>query len=186
MQKQNINWFATVLGVVICFIILTDLTEFSVEVLCGWSVWSRRCRYEEKEERQEIKLGDDRGTPSKYSRRLKLLSLGMPRKASCLLQQISVCFRIRFVHAICSILEHLLHLVFIFFYAPCRYEIVLGWFIECSLHFTYIFWVWLYRMLHVLHLYHLKFGLPVSLHIKNRCLKNALLVHLYLLEHGLL
>ena len=34
MQKQNMNWFATVLRVVICFIILTDLTEFSVEVLC--------------------------------------------------------------------------------------------------------------------------------------------------------
>ena len=38
MQKQSINWFATVLRVVICFIILTDLTEFSVEVLCGCSV----------------------------------------------------------------------------------------------------------------------------------------------------
>ena len=35
MQKPNMNWFATVLRVVICFIILTDLTEFSVEVLCG-------------------------------------------------------------------------------------------------------------------------------------------------------
>ena len=35
MQKQNMNWFATVLRVVICFIILTDLTEFSVQVLCG-------------------------------------------------------------------------------------------------------------------------------------------------------
>ena len=35
MQKQNMNWFATVPRVVICFIILTDLTEFSVEVLCG-------------------------------------------------------------------------------------------------------------------------------------------------------
>ena len=33
--KKNMNWFATILGVVICFIILTDLTEFSVEVLCG-------------------------------------------------------------------------------------------------------------------------------------------------------
>ena len=31
MQKQNMNWFATVLRVVICFIILTYLTEFSVE-----------------------------------------------------------------------------------------------------------------------------------------------------------
>ena len=35
IKKQNMNWFATVLRVVICFIILTDLTEFSVEVLCG-------------------------------------------------------------------------------------------------------------------------------------------------------
>ena len=31
MQKQNINCFATVLRVLICFIILTDLTELSVE-----------------------------------------------------------------------------------------------------------------------------------------------------------
>ena len=31
MQKQNMNWFSTVLRVVICFIILTDLTELSVE-----------------------------------------------------------------------------------------------------------------------------------------------------------
>ena len=83
MQKQNMNWFATVLRVVICFIILTDLTEFSVEVLCGWSVrWSRRFRCEKKEERQELKLGDAQGTPSKYSRRHKRLSLGMPREAS--------------------------------------------------------------------------------------------------------
>ena len=35
MQKQNVNWFAIVPRVVVCFIILTDLTEFSVEVLCG-------------------------------------------------------------------------------------------------------------------------------------------------------
>ena len=35
MQKQNMNWFPTVLRVVIFFMILTDLTEFSVEVLCG-------------------------------------------------------------------------------------------------------------------------------------------------------
>ena len=31
MQKQNMNWFATVLRVVICFIILTDLTEITIE-----------------------------------------------------------------------------------------------------------------------------------------------------------
>ena len=35
MQKENIYWFSTVLRVVICFIILTSLTEFSVKVLCG-------------------------------------------------------------------------------------------------------------------------------------------------------
>ena len=27
MQKQNLNWFETVLKVVICFIIITDLTR---------------------------------------------------------------------------------------------------------------------------------------------------------------
>ena len=31
MQNQNMNWFAIVLRVVIFFIILTDLTELSVE-----------------------------------------------------------------------------------------------------------------------------------------------------------
>ena len=31
MQKQNVNWFSTVPRVVICFIILTDLTALSVE-----------------------------------------------------------------------------------------------------------------------------------------------------------
>ena len=31
MQKQNLNWFATVLRVVVFFIILTDLAELSVE-----------------------------------------------------------------------------------------------------------------------------------------------------------
>ena len=41
-----------------------------------------KSRCEEKEERQELKLGDAQGTPSKYSRILKSLSLGMPRKAS--------------------------------------------------------------------------------------------------------
>ena len=31
MQKQNMNWFSTILRVVIFFIILMDLTELSVE-----------------------------------------------------------------------------------------------------------------------------------------------------------
>ena len=85
----------------ICFIVLADLIEFSGEVLCGWSVgWSRRSRYEEKDENQELKLGDAQVTPSKYSRRLKRLSLGMPRKASPL--SWTSIFWIRFVYAICA------------------------------------------------------------------------------------
>ena len=30
-EKQNMNWFEIVLRIVICFIILTDLTEFSLK-----------------------------------------------------------------------------------------------------------------------------------------------------------
>ena len=137
MQKQNMNWFATVLRVVICFIILTDLIEFSVKVLCGWSGQSRRFRYEEKKERQEIKLGDAWGTPSKYSRRLKRLSLGMPRKASPLSSTSIGIFLYSFRLCImCKSWSDFSIYFSIFFYAPCWYEIVLGWFIECSLHFT--------------------------------------------------
>ena len=145
MQKQNINWFAIVLRVVICFIILTDLTEFSVDVLWGWSVRrSRRSRYEEKEERQELKLGDAWGTPSKYSRRLKRLSLGILGKHPLFLQQVSVCFRIRFVHAICAILERLLHLVFTF--------------ILCTMLVWDSPWL-IYRIIIALHLYLLSMAL---------------------------
>ena len=31
MKKQNMNWFSTLLIVMLCFIMLTDLTELSVE-----------------------------------------------------------------------------------------------------------------------------------------------------------
>ena len=144
MQKQNMNWFATVLRVVICFIILTDLTEFSVEVLCGWSVrWLRRFRCEKKEERQELKLGDARGTPSKYSRRLKRLSLGMPRKASHLSSTSIGMFSDSF-RSICAILERLLHLFFTF--------------LLCTMLVWDSPWL-IYRMLYALHLYLLSMAL---------------------------
>ena len=39
---------------------------------------------------------------------------GCPGRHPLFLQQVSVCFRIRFIHVICAILERLLHLVFIF------------------------------------------------------------------------
>ena len=61
MQKQNMNWFSTVLRVVICFIILTDLTELSVEFCVD----------------EVIK---DRGVlDMKIRRRGKSSSLGMPK-----------------------------------------------------------------------------------------------------------
>ena len=59
-------------------------------------------RCENKEERQELKIGDAQGTPSKYSRRLKRLTLGMLGRHPLFLQQVSVCFHIRFVRALCA------------------------------------------------------------------------------------
>mgnify|MGYP005845856765 CR=1 FL=1 len=140
------NWFATVLRVVICFIILTDLTEFFVEVLCGWSVRrSRRSRYEDKEERQELNLGDAQGTPTKYSRRLKRLSLGMPRKASHLSSTIIGMFRLLFCsHDMRKFLEHLLCLFFIFILST-----IMVWYSPWSI----------YRILIALHLYLLSMAL---------------------------
>ena len=61
MQKQNMNWFATVLRVVICFIILTDLTELSVE-FCVDEV-----------------IKDRGGFDMRRRRRGKSSSLGMPK-----------------------------------------------------------------------------------------------------------
>ena len=61
MQKQNMNWFATVLRVVICFIILTDLTEHSVE-FCVDEVTK-----------------DRGGFDMRKRRRCKSSSLGMPK-----------------------------------------------------------------------------------------------------------
>ena len=61
MQKQNINWFETVLRVVICFIILTDLTKLSVE-FCVDEV-----------------IKDRGGLDVRRRRRGKISSLGMPK-----------------------------------------------------------------------------------------------------------
>ena len=59
--KKNMNWFATVLRVVICFIILTDLTELSVE-FCVDEVF------------------EDRGGLDVRRRRGKSSSLGIPKE----------------------------------------------------------------------------------------------------------
>ena len=61
MQKQNLNWFAIVLRVAICFIILTNLTELSVE-FCVDEV-----------------IKDRGGLDIRRRRRGKRPSLGMPK-----------------------------------------------------------------------------------------------------------
>ena len=43
MQKQILNWFETILRVVICFIILRDLTELSVKFCMDEVFEDRRC-----------------------------------------------------------------------------------------------------------------------------------------------
>ena len=62
MQKQNMNWFATVLRVVICFIILTDLTELSVEFCVN-----------------EVMIKDGGDLDMRRRRRGKSSSLGIPK-----------------------------------------------------------------------------------------------------------
>ena len=72
--------------------------------MCGWSV--RRYWCEKNKERQEFELGDDQGTPSKYSRTLKRLSLGMPRKASHLYSTIiGMSWFLFCSHDMCKFLE---------------------------------------------------------------------------------
>ena len=61
MQKQNMNGFAIVLRVVICFIILTDLTKLSIE-FCVDEV-----------------IKDRGGFDMRRRRRNKSSSLGMPK-----------------------------------------------------------------------------------------------------------
>ena len=62
MQKQNMNWFPTVLRVVICFIILMDLTKLPVE-FCVDEVFE-----------------DRGGIDMRKRRRGKSSNLGMPKE----------------------------------------------------------------------------------------------------------
>ena len=116
MQKQNMNWFATVLRVVIYFIILTDLTELSVE-FCVDEVFEDRGGLDVSRRRRgkSSSLGMPKAPQDNISRSLKHLSLGMPRKASHLsLTSIGIVFGFVSFMRYVQILERLLHLVFIF------------------------------------------------------------------------
>ena len=61
MQKQNMNWFSTALIVVICFVILTDLTKFLLKF----------CVDEAFEDRGAINM--------RRTKRGKSSSLGIPK-----------------------------------------------------------------------------------------------------------
>ena len=83
MQKQNMNWFATVLRVVICFIILTDLIKLSVE-FCVDEVFEDRgvINMRRVKRGKSSSLGMPKAPQVNISSILKHLSLGMPRLAS--------------------------------------------------------------------------------------------------------
>ena len=68
MQKQNMNWFATILRVVIFFSILTDLTKLSIE-FCVDEV-----------------IKDRGGLDMRRRRRGKSSSLGMPKASQVNIQ----------------------------------------------------------------------------------------------------
>ena len=139
------NWFSTVLKVVICFIILTDLTK----VLLSF-VWMKCSNIE------EVSLWVEGGEarvqawgfprhPSKYPRRLKHLSLGMPRKASHLYSTIIGMSRFLFCsHDMHKFLERLLCSFFPF--------------LLCTMLVWYSPW-FIYRMLIAIHLYLLSMAL---------------------------
>ena len=77
------NWFATVLRVVIFFIILMDLTELSVE-FCVDEVFEDRGGLDMRKRRRgkSSSLGIPKAPQVNIQGDSKRLSLGMPRKAS--------------------------------------------------------------------------------------------------------
>ena len=123
------------LKVVICFSILTDLTKFLLS-FCGWSVRrTRSYRHEKNKERQEFKLGDAQGTPSKYSKDTQASKLGDAPVGIP-----SFFFNNYRYTSVFVLFSWFVSFVFLFFlWEPCLYEIALHWFIECFMCFTYIF-----------------------------------------------
>ena len=139
------------LKVVICFIVLTDLTKFLLK-FCVDEVFEDRGAINMRriKKGKSSSLGMPKAPQVNISRILKHLSLGMPGwHAIFLLQQLAVYLDFCFVHMTCVFC---VYFTFLFLYTPCYYEIILHWFIECFICFTYHFWVWPYSMLFVLHL----------------------------------
>src|SRR3989337_3270568 len=91
MQKQNMNWFATVLRVVICFIILTDLTEFSVE-FCVDEVFEDRGGLDVRRRRRgkSSSLGMPKAPQVNIQGDSSVYAWGCPRRHPIFLQQVSL------------------------------------------------------------------------------------------------
>src|SRR5215216_234433 len=126
------------LKVVICLIILTDLTWFVVKFCVDEVFEDRGVINMRRIRRGKISsLGMPKAPQVNISNILKHLSLGMPRLASHL--SFSTIIGIpRFLF--CSHDLRLLCLfIFVFLYEPCYYEIVPHLFIECFMRLTYIF-----------------------------------------------
>ena len=140
MQKQNMNWFAIVLRVVIFFIILTDLTELSVKFCVlkflsfGWDHDGWR-----NKEWQEPKLGDAQGTPKVIFKDSQATNLGdAPEGIPSFFNKYRYVFGFVSFMRYVQVLERLLHLVFTFLW--------------CTMLVWDIPWL-IYRMLIALYLY---------------------------------
>ena len=103
MKKQNMNWFATVLRVVICFIILTDLTELSVEFRVDEVIKDRGGLNMRRRRRgKSSSLGMPKAPQVNIQGDSSVKAWGCPARHPIFLQQVSVCFRLCFVHVICA------------------------------------------------------------------------------------
>ena len=121
MQKQNINWFTTVLRVVICFIILSDLTELSVE-FCVDEVFKDRGSLDMRRRRRDksSSLGMPKAPQDNISRSLKHLSLSIPPFLFNNYRLVLVEPKFLLLHMMCAILR----MSFCFVFA-CRFNKIL-------------------------------------------------------------
>ena len=133
---------------VVCFITLTDLTSFCLS-FCEWSVWrTRSYRCEKNKERQEFNIGDAQGTPSKYFKDTQASKIGDAPVGIP-----SFFFNNYRYTSVFVLFTWFVSFVFFFFFknhASMRCPFINLDNDSCA--FTYIFWVWPYRMLFALHL----------------------------------
>ena len=150
------NWFATALRVVICFIILTDLTGLFVQFCVDEVIKDRGGLDMRRRMRgKSSSLGIPKAPQVNIEGHLSVQAWGCPGRHPIFVQQVLVCFRFRFVHVICANLGASFAFSFHFYFmhhAGMRQSMVdlqnahctslksfeCG-FIECFMCFTYIF-----------------------------------------------